>query len=108
MEKYNLKDMTKGWFVGNFNPSVLKTNDFESAIKCYKKGDFEKRHHHKIATEITVVIAGKIKMNETQYEKNDIVIVKANESVEFQCIEDAITVVIKYPGANNDKYKEEI
>ena len=36
-----LEDMTRGWFVGNFTPSLLKTNDVEVAIQKYKKGDYE-------------------------------------------------------------------
>ena len=27
MEIFNLENMTKGWFVGDFEPTVLKTND---------------------------------------------------------------------------------
>ena len=34
-----LDDMTKGWFVGNFEPTVLNTEDVEVAVKKYKKGD---------------------------------------------------------------------
>jgi hypothetical protein len=49
--KSNLKEMKLGWFVGNFEPSLYKTNDVEVAVKNYKKGDSEERHFHKIATE---------------------------------------------------------
>lgn len=36
-----LDDMTRGWFVGNFEPSLYITNDVEVAVKQYKAGDFE-------------------------------------------------------------------
>ena len=55
MKRYRLSDMFKGWFVGNFSPSIYKTNDVEVAIKKYKKGDIEMVHHHRIAIEITAV-----------------------------------------------------
>ena len=35
MKVANLKDMFKGWFVGNFQPTVLQTNDVEVAVKEY-------------------------------------------------------------------------
>ena len=59
MKTAKLEDMTKGWFIGNFNPSLLKTNDVEVAVKSYKKGDYEGRHYHKIATEFTCIISVK-------------------------------------------------
>ena len=35
MYKKQLDDMTKGWFIGNFEPSLMKTNDVEVAVKHY-------------------------------------------------------------------------
>jgi len=104
MKIANLSDMIKGWFVGNFEPTVLKTNDVEVAVKRYKKGEYEERHFHKIATEITVIVEGKVKMNDKIYKKDDIVIIEPNEDTDFEVLEDTVTVVVKYPGANNDKY----
>ena len=39
MKTAKLTDMIKGWFVGNFEPTLLKTNDVEVAVKEYRKGD---------------------------------------------------------------------
>ena len=63
MELHNIDQFTKGWFVGAFKPTLIDTNDVEVAIKYYRAGDAEARHHHRIATEITAVISGKIRMN---------------------------------------------
>ena len=104
MSKTNLKDFTKGWIVGNFNPTLLYTNDFEVAIKRYNIGDYEQVHHHKIATEITVIVEGEVEMNGTKNIKDDIITIQSNESTDFKCITDVVTVVIKTPSANNDKY----
>jgi len=104
MSKTNLKDFTKGWIVGNFTPTLLDTNDFEVAIKRYNIGDYEQVHHHKISTEITVVVEGEVEMNGTKYIKDDIITIQPNESTDFKCITDVVTVVIKTPSVNNDKY----
>lgn len=96
--------MTKGWFIGNFEPTVLKTNDLEVAVKEYKKGEYENLHYHKIATEITVIISGKVRMNGNIYIKGDIIKIYPNESTDFEVLEDTITTVVKLPGANSDKY----
>ena len=104
MQVLKLDDMVKGWFVGNFEPSLIKTNDVEVAVKSYKKGDCEDTHYHKIATEITVIVSGSVKMNNIVYNKGDIIIIEPNESTDFEALEDTVCTVVKYPGASNDKY----
>lgn len=108
MQIFKLNDMIRGWFVGNFDPSVFKTGDVEVGVKEYKKGDYEERHHHKIATEITVIINGKVRMNDKIYQKGDIIVIKPGESTDFLALENSTNVVVKLPGANNDKYLGEI
>jgi quercetin dioxygenase-like cupin family protein len=101
-----LNDMIKGWFIGNFEPSLHKTNNVEVGVKSYKKGDYDGRHYHKIATEYTVIITGRVKMNGIEYGAGDIVVVEQGEPTDFECLEDGtINVVVKIPGANDDKYE---
>ena len=104
LEKFELQDMVKGWFIGDFEPTLFQTEDVEVAIKYYKAGEFETMHYHKIATEFTVVLNGKIKMNRTIYSSNQIIKVNPGVSTDFEAITDVITVVVKIPGAKNDKY----
>jgi quercetin dioxygenase-like cupin family protein len=104
MKVAKLDTMVNGWFVGNFEPTLLKTTDVEVAVKSYKKGDCEEKHYHKIATEITVIVSGKVKMNNTIYEAGDIIVIEPNESTNFEALEDTVCSVVKYPGANDDKY----
>tara|TARA_R110001592_G_scaffold339310_1_gene626991 strand:+ start:3739 stop:4062 length:324 start_codon:yes stop_codon:yes gene_type:complete len=101
----NIKDFTKGWFVGNFEPSLIKTNDVEVGYKEYKQGDKESRHYHKIATEITVIIKGEVLMNNIKYKQGSVIEIPAGEVTNFECLLDAKTLVVKYPGASNDKYE---
>lgn len=104
MKNFKLDKMIRGWFVGNFEPSVFKTHEVEVGVKEYKKGDIEEKHHHKIATEITAIIRGKVRMNGVTYSKGDIVMIYPEEATDFEALEDTISVVVKIPGANNDKY----
>jgi quercetin dioxygenase-like cupin family protein len=107
MEKFDLNKMIKGWFVGDFTPTVLKTKDVEVSVKRYSKGDSELEHFHKIATEITTVISGKIKMCDSIFVSNDIIVLKPGQVTRFEALEDSVTVVVKHPGASNDKYTTE-
>ncbi len=105
MKIYNYKDMVKGWFVGNIVPTALKTNDCEVAWKTYKSGEKHGSHYHKIATEVTFFVYGKVKMNGVEYGEGQILVIHPNEITDFECLEDCGTVVVKVPGANNDKYE---
>ena len=97
--------MTKGWFVGPFEPTAYATSAAEVAVKAYRAGDREAAHHHKIATELTVVVSGRIRMNQEEYSAGDIVLVEPFETVAFEAVTDAVTTVVKLPGARNDKYE---
>ena len=105
MEKNNLNNFIKGWFIGNFEPTLFTTDSFEIAIKRYKAGDKENRHHHKIATEFTIIVDGEVEMNGVKYIKDDIIIIKPNESTDFYCLTDVVTTVVKVPCVKNDKYE---
>ena len=105
MKTAKLSEMTKGWFVGNFEPTLYKTNDVEVAVKTYAAGAYEKKHYHKIATEITVITKGTVRMNGVEYSVGDIIIMEPNEATDFYAVTDAENVVVKLPGANNDKYE---
>lgn len=105
MKIFNLNDMVNGWFVGPFEPSVINTNVCEVAVKNYKKGHVEKCHFHKIATEVTVVISGTIKMNGVVYAEDSIIFMEPGEKTDFEALSDSINVVFKIPGAiTNDKF----
>ncbi len=104
MDKYNLDDFTKGWFLGNFSPTLLDTKDFEIAIKRYEPGDYEPKHYHKLADEITVVVVGVVSMNDEIYHEGDIVHIAKEEATDFRAITKSVTCVVKVPSAIGDKY----
>ena len=104
MTSAKLDDMIRGWFVGNFEPSLYKTNDVEVAVQNYAAGAFEAAHYHKIATEITVIQSGTVKMFGKVWNAGDIIVIEPREVTSFEALTDAVTVVVKLPGANNDKY----
>jgi hypothetical protein len=104
MKKVNLNDMVGGWFIGDFEPSLSKSKDFEVAVKNYKKGDYEESHYHKISTEYTVILNGKVKMNGIEHDSGSILTILPTESTDFLALTDVTTVVVKTPSSKNDKY----
>lgn len=104
MKKRALKEMIRGWFIGDFEPSLLKTKEFEVAVQSYSKGSIEKEHYHKLATEYTLILKGSALMQSKKYKEGDIVIIEPNEVTGFEALEDCQTLVVKVPSVKGDKY----
>lgn len=104
MEHRKLTDMLQGWFVGNFSPTAFATGACEVAVKHYAAGEVHPAHYHKIATEITLVLSGKVAMAGRTWSDGDIVVLSPNEITDFAALTDATTVVVKVPGVLDDKY----
>lgn len=104
MKKHHLDDFIRGWVVGDFEPSILRTKDFEFMVRYYKEGDLEEKHVHKISDEITVVVSGEFKMNGELLKKGDIMHLSPGDPADFRCLQDGATAVIKRPSVIGDKY----
>lgn len=104
MNSAKLEGMVKGWFVGGFKPTAFSTEACEVGVKAYSAGDSEAGHYHKIATEITMVLSGSVFMRGQAWNEGDIIVIEPGEVTAFEAITDATTVVVKVPGALNDKY----
>ena len=104
MRRARLADMTGGWFVGDFDPSCLRTSACEVACKHYEAGAAEPRHVHRVATELTLIASGRVVMNGTSFDAGDIIILEPGEPADFRTLEKTTTVVVKMPSVAGDKY----
>lgn len=104
MESRKLDEFTKGWIAGDFEPSLIRSKDFEVGVKRYAAGDREGAHYHKVAREITVVVSGKFVMNGRTLAEGDIIFLERGEPADFACLESGATAVIKVPSVIGDKY----
>lgn len=105
-EHYRLEDFKLGWIVGNFSPSLLRSQEIEISIKHFKRGDLEPSHKQLVATEITVVISGSIRLGESVYGINDIIQILPETYADFESLTDSSLVCIKFPSLPSDKVLE--
>ena len=104
MEVRRIEDMTGGWFVGNFDPSVLRTPDFEVGYKFHPKGEKWDKHYHKKGVEITYLIRGKMQIQNKILTSGDIFIIFPSEVADPVFLEDCEVVIVKSPSVVGDKY----
>ena len=56
-------DNLNGWFVGNFKPNLIYSEDIEFGYKRIPKNTYPDYHFHKFKTEYTILIEGSIAMD---------------------------------------------
>jgi hypothetical protein len=104
MRHDRLETMVKGWFVGDFDPAAIRSEHCEVAIKHYAAGDHEAAHYHAVATELTAIVSGRVRMLGREWGAGDIVTVEPGEATDFSALTDVVTVVVKLPSAKDDKF----
>jgi mannose-6-phosphate isomerase-like protein (cupin superfamily) len=104
LQRYHLDKFTKGWFVGNFSPTLLATDAVEVAVKRYQPGASEGVHHHKVATELTLIVSGRVRMNGEEVGPGEIIKIEPGEAADFTPLTEVTTVVVKLPCVRGDKY----
>lgn len=104
MRTAKLDEMRRGWFIGDFTPTLKCTQAVEVAVKEYRGGDYEEPHTHKIATEYTVIIEGRVLMFGREFCKGDIIVAEPGDETDFLALTDTKNLVVKLPSVKNDKY----
>lgn len=105
MKKYNLKDFYRGWFIGNFDPNIFKTDNFEVGLLSHSKGEQWAKHYHVIATEYNLLVSGSMIIHKTKIEPGDIFVLEPYEIADPEFLEDCTVMCIKIPSIPGDKYE---
>jgi hypothetical protein len=101
MKISKIDDMIGGWFVGNFEPSAFKTENFEVSYKKHYKGEKWDIHYHHTVTEINLLIRGKLKMQGKILEVGDIFLLEPYEIADPIFLEDCDIICVKTPSMND-------
>jgi quercetin dioxygenase-like cupin family protein len=96
--------MYRGWVIGDFEPSLLRTKDFEIGILKHPKGEKWPAHYHKIATEYNILIAGTMRLCDTELVPGNTFILEPGEVADPVFHEDCTIVCVKVPSSTTDKY----
>lgn len=103
MIKSHISKFKNGWFIGDFEPSVLKSKNFEAGVKEFKEKETESAHYQKVAFEITVVISGEVRMGEYLLKEDDLLVISPGEICDFEALTDCKVLAIKFPSLPEDK-----
>lgn len=103
METSHLGEYWSGWFVGDFSPTFLRSDQVEVALKHFSKGDTEPRHYQLTATEISLVVSGRCRIGEIELGPDEMLKIYPMESADFEALTDVTLVAVKIPSTQGDK-----
>jgi choline kinase len=103
IKKISLDKMYRGWFIGNFEPSVHKTKDFEVGYLLHKKGERWDIHYHAHMKEVNLLVKGRMILNNKEINENEIFIIDKNVIAAPTFLEDCYIICIKIPSVVGDK-----
>lgn len=101
---HNISDFTGGWFIGQFDPSILKTDQFEVCLKEHKKDEKWPVHFHKIATEYNLLVKGKMLINNKEINPGEIFVLGPYQIADPVFLEDCQVIIVKVPSVPGDKF----
>jgi quercetin dioxygenase-like cupin family protein len=107
MQVFKSTEMKNGWFIGNFEPSVLWTPEFEVGVLKHSKGEIWKAHYHKAATEYNYLVSGEMTIQGRHLTSGDIFVLDRYEVADPDFLTDCTVVVVKTPSDPKDKYTVE-
>jgi dTDP-glucose pyrophosphorylase len=99
----DINEMTRGWLIGDFEPSILRTKDFEVGYLNHKKGELWPVHYHAHMIEINVLIKGKMILNDIEINENQVFVIHKNDIACPIFVEDCFILCIKVPSIIGDK-----
>ena len=100
----NLNDYTRGWLIGDFEPNIKKTTEYEIGILQHKQNEKWQFHYHKDAIEINIILSGEMIINNIKISKNTIFVFDKNMISCPLFLTDCKIICIKIPSIPIDKY----
>lgn len=101
---WNSSQFIRGWFVGNFMPSIHKITQFEVGALTHVKNDRWDYHYHKKADEINILLEGSMLLNNHQINQHDVFIIPRGQVACPIFVETCRVMCIKIPSVIGDKY----
>ncbi len=103
MNRLRLSEFIGGWFVGDFEPTIFQNEHVEVGVKFFQSGDTEKSHKQILATEITIVNEGIVRIEEFTLQSGDILVIHPGEYADFEALTNGSLTCVKFPSIPSDK-----
>lgn len=94
----------KFWLIGDFLPSIIKTDEFEVGIHSHPANDKTFPHRHDLTKEINVILEGSVQVGGTVLNKGGIFVYEEGEYSDVEFLENTTLLVIRNGSFPKDKH----
>lgn len=102
-KEISLSNTVRGWVIGNFTPSLLRTDKFEVGILSHKKGERWPFHIHNELREYNYIYSGKMLINGIEFKTGNSFMFERGHPAIPIFIEDCTVICVKIPSVPKDK-----
>ncbi len=103
-QEVHREDFVRGWLIGDFKPSIMRSTDFEIGLLHHPAGEKWPFHYHKEAIEINYLLKGSMKLNGLHLSAGTRFIMPRNMIACPEFLENCVILCIKVPSVPKDKY----
>lgn len=100
----DITQYTRGWLIGDFEPSIKKTKEYEIGLLKHYKDEKWQFHFHAESREINILVSGEMILNNIRLFSGTIFIFEKNMIACPIFLTDCIIICIKVPSIPSDKY----
>ena len=93
----------RGWFIGDFEPSILRTKTWEMALLKHSKNEKWDFHYHAQADEVNVLLSGRMMLNGHEIRSRNMFTIPKKQIACPLFLEDCMILCIKTPSVIGDK-----
>jgi len=104
MKVQKLTEFHRGWVIGDFEPSILRTKDFEVGVLHHPKNEQWPAHTHYQSWEYNILVAGKMTLQNILLEAGDVFTLEPGEIADPTFHEDCTVICVKVPSIIGDKH----
>ena len=108
MKVSKLSDYTRGWIIGDFEPSILRTKTLKLPYSLIQKGKSGCRIKNYIIikkVEYNILVSGKMMMQDQELNAGDVFVLDRYEVADPVFLEDCKVVCVKTPSIPSDKFE---
>lgn len=101
---WSREEFTRGWFLGNFEPAVFQTKDFEVGLLVHGEGEKWDFHYHTLGEETNVLLSGYMHINGRFIPEGSVFRFPKNQIACPEFLTECRILCIKCPSVPGDKY----
>ena len=102
MKSFKMKNMKKGYFVGDFSPAVLENNAVELACKGASKYTLDAAYYRKEDTTVILIMSGRLDVDGKIYKYGDVLLFEPGDIINLFALTNVRMIVSHFPGTKKD------